>query len=102
MEERFFEPLNVEEVAQAARCSVRRLSQLFRRELGETVVDHLTRLRIGRAQELLVRSGYDIASICFEVGYENLSHFYRVFKQVTGETPKQFREGGERSDRIPT
>ncbi|MFZ5826698.1 MAG: helix-turn-helix domain-containing protein [Bacillota bacterium] len=90
--EHYFEPISLEMVAQAAGCSVRRLSQLFRQETGESVMEYLARHRIERSKELLARTSHDIASICFTVGYENLSHFYRTFKQMTGLAPKQYRD----------
>ncbi|UQX55052.1 AraC family transcriptional regulator [Cytobacillus pseudoceanisediminis] len=40
---------------------------------------------------MLLQSDQDIVSICFEVGYETLSTFYRTFRNLVGISPNKFR-----------
>lgn len=89
--EHYFEPVTLSQVAQITNVSARRLRTLFKEATGLTMAEYLNRIRIERAKELLLTTDMSITSICFEVGYENLSHFYRVFKGHTGLTPGAFR-----------
>ncbi|MBK0039403.1 MULTISPECIES: helix-turn-helix domain-containing protein [unclassified Enterococcus] len=50
--------------------------------------------RINKAKELLDKTSNSITDICFTVGFENLSHFSKVFKKLTGYTPISYRQRG--------
>ena len=65
---------------------------LFREITGNSWAQHVMQLRIRYAQKLLVETNRTIESIAFETGYEELSGFYRAFKKIAGQSPKQFRE----------
>lgn len=91
MAERYAEPVRVRTLAECAHLSVRQFSARFKRTFGLTPMQYLARLRIAAAQELLRRSDRDVASIARQVGYENVSHFYRTFAQYTGLSPGRFR-----------
>jgi len=96
MQSRYAQPLTLADVAKAAHLSVSRLAHLFRDEMGVTVVDYLTNLRIHHAKRLLMMSESNCTRICYDVGYNNQSYFTRVFKQITGLTPRQFRQQNKR------
>lgn len=85
------QPLTLEDIAKQAHLSVSRLAHLFKEQIGITIVDYLTNVRIERAKQLLISSDLNCTQICFEVGYNNQSYFTRIFKQITGLTPRQFR-----------
>lgn len=96
MQLRYSQPLTLADVAKASHLSVSRLAHLFREEMGVTIVDYLTNLRIHHAKRLLMMSESNCTRICYEVGYNNQSYFTRVFKQITGLTPRQFRQQNKR------
>lgn len=96
MQTRYSQPLTLADVAKASHLSVSRLAHLFREEMGVTIVDYLTNLRIHHAKRLLMMSESNCTRICYEVGYNNQSYFTRVFKQITGLTPRQFRQQNKR------
>jgi signal transduction histidine kinase/DNA-binding LacI/PurR family transcriptional regulator/AraC-like DNA-binding protein len=85
------------QVAQSVNASEDYLSRVFRRELGLTPWEYLTRLRIQRAKELLMSDAESIAVVGAKVGFPDAAYFSRVFKKVAGSTPQAFREGGGRS-----
>ncbi len=91
LETRYYEPLKVEAVARLARLSPRQLGERFKRLTGRTIIQYLTEVRVAQAKHLLETTDKEIIAVCFEVGYDNLSHFYRVFKKSTGTTPRGFR-----------
>lgn len=92
LDEHYFEPVILSQVAQITDVSARRLRTLFKEATSLTMAEYLNRVRIERAKELLSTTGMAVTSICFEVGYENLSYFYRVFTDHTGLAPGTFRK----------
>lgn len=65
---------------------------LFKREVGEGIWDYLTRIRIEKAKELLMKTDLRCYEVSYEIGYENPSHFTKMFKKFTGLTPNEYRE----------
>jgi len=84
-------PLTLAEIARASHLSVSRLAHLFKEQMGMTLIDYVTAVRIERAKELLLGTDQSCTEICFQVGYNNQSYFTRTFKSVAGLTPRQFR-----------
>jgi AraC-like DNA-binding protein len=68
------------------------LSRAFKDVTGFTFVEYLNTTRIRAAQKLLKESSFKIIEIAGTVGIENVSHFGRTFKQLTGMTPVQYRK----------
>lgn len=68
------------------------LSRLFRKETGQTLSDFVQKLRIERAKELLSYSDHKIGAIVEAVGYSHASHFTKIFKEVVGLTPAEYRK----------
>ncbi len=67
------------------------LGQMFRRETGETIAGCVSRLRVRAAAGQLVATKDPLASIAFDLGFCDQSHFQRVFRKVSGLTPAAFR-----------
>ena len=83
------------EIARKAEVSKNHLSWEFARETGETLTEHLARLRIEEAKRLLAATSLRIYEVGERVGYPNVEHFSRVFKKLTGKSPRAWpREGG--------
>ncbi len=70
------------------------LHRRFLRATGASPMDHLRRLRIARAQELLLADDRAIAAVGQEVGFADPFHFSRAFRRCTGLSPRAFRAGG--------
>jgi two-component system, response regulator YesN len=87
---------SLQEVAKAAHLSVSRLAHLFKEQIGITIIDYLTDVRINHAKKLLLSSDKNCTEICFEVGYNNQSYFIRAFRGSVGMTPLQFRQNNKR------
>jgi two-component system response regulator YesN len=69
------------------------LSQLIKKETGQTYLNHLTDRRIEQVKVLLRETSLKIYEIAESVGYQDLQHFGNVFKKRTGQTPKEYRYG---------
>lgn len=66
------------------------LSRLFKQEMGETLSEHLLRIKIERAAQLLKEDRYKIGEIAGMVGYSTSSYFSVMFKKYTGCTPREY------------
>jgi two-component system response regulator YesN len=88
------------EIAKASHLSVSRLAHIFKEQMGITLIDYLTSVRIERAKQLLLATEQNCTEICFQVGYNNQSYFTRTFKELVGMTPRQFRARNRRKDKI--
>jgi len=88
--------ITLADVARASHLSVSRLAHIFKEQMGITIIDYLTSVRIERAKQLLLATDQNCTEICFEVGYNNQSYFTRTFKDFVGMTPRQFRTNNHR------
>lgn len=85
--------ITIEEAAKVAMLSHSYFRYLFKQMTGKTFVEYVNGLRITKAIELLkTRSDMKVADICYEVGYNNVNHFNRSFRQETGVTPMTYRK----------
>jgi len=92
LEHDYMIPDTLDRVCRRLEISRRRFTQLFREATGRSWIGHLHHLRLTRARRLLAHSERSIAAIAFECGFEDLSHFYRLFSRATGTTPGEFRK----------
>ena len=78
----------------AAQCSLsaEHLRRVCRRELGRTPMEHVTYMRMQRAQEILETSDEKLDAIAPRVGYHSAVVFSRAFVRVVGVTPTEYRE----------
>jgi AraC family transcriptional regulator len=83
--------LTLAQVARAAGVHPVYLGQIFRQEFGETLGEHLNRIRVRAAAEMLANSDLPLCAIGIELGFYDQSHFSRIFRQLTGTTPGRFR-----------
>ena len=93
-------PITLAEIARASHLSVSRLAHIFKEQMGITIIDYLTGVRIERAKQLLLATDQNCTEICFQVGYNNQSYFTRTFKELVGMTPLQFRAKNRRREKI--
>lgn len=91
MEASFDQSISLAQVAQASHVSSAHLSRLFKQETGRSVVEHLHRLRIHRAMELLATTPRSLLEIALDCGFESIEHFHRLFRRHTGTTPRAYR-----------
>ena len=90
--ENYTSDLSREGLAAAVDLNPNYMSTLFKQYTDEKINDYINRLRIEEAQRKLTERDAKIIEIAFSVGFESLSTFNRVFKNVTGKTPTEYRE----------
>jgi AraC-like DNA-binding protein len=88
---RYFEPLDVDDLARAAGLSRAHFSREFRRTFGESPHGYLLTRRMERAAALLRNTDHSVAEICFDVGLQSVGSFTTSFKRTYGVTPTAYR-----------
>lgn len=89
----YADTLSLEELALHFYLNKNYLSEMFTRRISKTFVQYKNTLRIAQAKKMLSESNRSINDIAGLVGYDDTGYFSRVFKQITGVTPLQFRMG---------
>ena len=88
---RYFEPLEVDDLARAAGLSRAHFSREFRRAFGESPHTYLLTRRLERAAALLRTTDRSVADVCFSVGLQSVGSFTTSFKRMFGESPTAYR-----------
>jgi AraC-like DNA-binding protein len=88
---RYFEPLDVDDLARAAGLSRAHFSREFRRTFGESPYAYLLTRRLERAAALLRSTDRSVADICFTVGLQSLGSFTTSFTRTFGMSPTAYR-----------
>jgi two-component system response regulator YesN len=93
IEEEFRKEIGLSELADRVFLNPQYISQLFKKQTGQTITDYLLQVRIDKAKEILK---YNLELKVYEVGelvgYSDPVYFNRLFKKMTGMTPKEFKE----------
>jgi AraC-like DNA-binding protein len=78
----------------AERCAMNHssFSREFKAATGYTLFEYINRVKIRHACSMLKHSGRSVMDIAMDLGYNNISHFNRYFRRVTGQTPSDFRK----------
>ncbi|MEM9157589.1 MAG: helix-turn-helix domain-containing protein [Verrucomicrobiota bacterium] len=80
------------EMSQYIDLSPEHISRVFRKQLGITPSTYINQQRLNRAAQMLASTNAPIIDICYDVGYEQLSYFYRKFKELHHQSPSQYRK----------
>lgn len=90
------EVLFIEDIARIAMLSPSYCSYLFKAVTGQTIIEYLKTLRIGKAMERLKETEDLVLEISLDTGFRNVTHFNRTFKEVVGVSPTQYRKANRR------
>ncbi len=84
--------IQLEEVAGLINMNKSSFCRYFKLRTHKTYSLFLNEIRIAHACKMLTLKDMTISEICYEVGYNNISHFNRQFKQITGVTAKEYKK----------
>ena len=86
------EEFDIQNLCHEIAMSRAQLYRKFKALTGKSVFEYLRILRLHRAKELLLTSDLNITQVCFDVGFNNLSHFSRIFNEEFGKKSSDFRK----------
>ncbi|HBI85828.1 MAG TPA: AraC family transcriptional regulator [Ruminococcus sp.] len=84
--------LTLDALSAATGLSPSYLSRLFKREVGMTISEYISKMRIDAAENMLRYSDYSCLAISDYLCFSSESHFIQVFRRRTGLTPRRYRE----------
>ncbi len=89
--ENFKERISLEEISDVASMTVPAFCRYFKKSTGKTFTRLVNEYRVVHATKLLSESQMSITDIAFECGFNNFSHFNKLFKEVTGKSASKYR-----------
>ena len=81
---------SIEQIAEKLSVSQRYLSDTLKKETGKTTTEHLQFYLIDKAKNMLLNPGKSISEVAYELGFEYPQYFSRLFKKITGISPKEY------------
>ena len=85
------EPLSLAAVAQASGASVFHFCKVFKKTTGLKFTDYVARVRLEDAKTQLLNPSRRISEVAYDVGFQSLTQFNRMFKRIFGQSPTEFR-----------
>ncbi len=82
---------DVNEVAARVHLSTAAFCRYFKKQTNMTFTDFVNQYRITQAKTLLLKN-VSVSEACYEVGFESLSYFNKLFNKITGENPSVFKK----------
>ena len=86
------EKMSLREVARAVNTSSYYFCRTFKKVTGMNFTEYLSRVRVGKAKNLLINPNLRVTEIAYGVGFQSLPHFNKMFKTFTGMSPTAFRK----------
>jgi AraC family transcriptional regulator of arabinose operon len=86
------EPLSIEELADLTKRNASHLITSFKKHYGMAPLEYMHKIRITKAEELLLETDFTMETIASELGYCDASYFNRMFKKLAGMTPSVYRK----------
>ncbi len=91
LEEHYAEDMTLKELAGRSYLSEGQLSRIFKQQMGTSIITYLNRIRMIHACQLLTGTNKKIADIANSCGFNNISHFNRVFHSYLHCSPREYR-----------
>jgi AraC-like DNA-binding protein len=92
----FTETIQLEDISAIANMTVPSFCRYFKRVTGKTFTEFVNEFRLVHACKLLSEERHTISEVCYESGFNNFSHFNRLFKEKTGKSPNAYRKSVEK------
>ena len=85
------EKITLQDIADKYKYNAAYFGRLFKKSYGLSLNQYIYRKRIEAASELLITTNQNISEIAINVGFSNMTHFYKEFECITGSTPREYR-----------
>jgi YesN/AraC family two-component response regulator len=91
IEEHQDEDISLPDVSKAVNTSTFYFCKMFKKATGINFTEYLARVRIEKAKNLLLNPNARVSEVAYDVGFQSLTHFNRVFRKLVGQSPTEFR-----------
>jgi len=89
----YFEELSLTSISKLFFVESSYLSRAFKHEMGENLMLYIAKKRIQKAIELIMQDELSLLDISYLVGYNDYTYFNRVFRKITGKSPREYKNG---------
>lgn len=89
----YFEEISLSRLAKEYGVEHSYLSKMFRQEMNENLILYLSGKRVEKAIEYMKETEHNLTEIAFMVGYDDYTYFSRVFRKITGKSPRDYKNG---------
>lgn len=87
-------PISLDDISRALHVSAFYFCKIFKKATGLTFTEYLGRFRVEKAKKLLLNPHLRVNEIAYSVGFQSLTHFNRIFREITGQAPTRYRDNG--------
>jgi AraC-like DNA-binding protein len=94
IEDHYFENITVEDISEISNFSKHYFNKFFKKVTNKTFTKYVNDVRLEKARAFLKSSNQSITAIAYDVGFNSVRTFNRLFKEQMGCTPRQYREKG--------
>lgn len=91
IEENYYKKLSLEEISQKYYISYYYLSHAFREVTGLSFTEYVNTVRVSKARQMIKKDTYPLHVICDKTGFGSYKQFGRIFKEITGVSPSQYK-----------
>ncbi len=91
IKENINEKIQISELSDKACMSKASFFRAFKKELGVSPLEYILKEKLNRAKELLANPNIKVTAISYELGFNDLNYFVRLFRQKEGITPRQYQ-----------
>ncbi|MCM3691895.1 response regulator transcription factor [Neobacillus niacini] len=95
IEKNYKSEIRLTEVAKMVHLNPQYFSRLFKKELGTTFTEYVTKIRIDKAKALLTETNLPIYRIAVELGFSDAAYFSKVFLKYEKESPHEYKKHHE-------
>lgn len=92
VEKHLHDKISLDTMSEEIGVSKNYLCNLFKKETGQTIGDYISTQKVNTAKDLLAYTEFSSQDISNYLGYSSMSHFIKVFKNITGMTPLAYRK----------
>ena len=92
IEQYYKSKISLEEIADELHVNRSYLSRFYKNKTGVNLFDEILKLRIESAKEYLLKTDMKTYEVSEAVGFEDAGYFSKMFKKITGVSPKDFRK----------
>ncbi len=92
IQEHYFEPLTLSGLSEQFHVEHSYFSKMFKKETGETLMMYIAGLRIQKAKQYIKENAGTLTEIAFMVGYDDYTYFNKVFRKLTGISPRDYKK----------
>lgn len=91
----FKQDISLDEISQIANLTPTSFCRMFKAKTQKHFVEYLNEIRVANACKYLIETDMGMSEIAYECGYKTASNFNKLFKKLTGTTPKEYRKKTE-------